>query len=94
MCFLYVTVSRGKMTESDGRGSFVRKQPIRKIPISPLQSLEHASERLKPNHEMTDNHRRAEVSSIMEGFLPDTFQVRIPGACGVAASVCQCTHRF
>ena len=77
-----------------GRKPFAREQPIRQIPISPLQCLEHVREGLKPNHEMANDHRRAEVCPIMERLLIDAFQVQVAGACSITPSVCQCTHRF
>ena len=49
-------------------------------------------ERLHPDEEVADNHRRAEVSSIMEGFFLDTLQSAVSGFSCLAPPFRKSTH--
>lgn len=57
-----------------------------------LQCLEHMAERLYPDQEVANDHRRTEVRPAVERLLAHTLKVGITGARRLFTCGCECPH--
>jgi hypothetical protein len=58
-----------------------------------LKRLEHVCVRLHSDKEVADDHRRAEVSTVMERLLAYTLKTSIASVCRLATSFVLGSHR-